>query len=123
MPEITSDRIHEGCTELGEKLAKDKPEYIERNKIHNCLDDLSSENLIGNDNDTFISLPEAHDRIDDILPADVAEVKHGEWIKLQNGWECRCSLCGASAMYHIDSTPSNYCPNCGADMRGEKDAK
>ena len=30
MPEITSDRIYEGCTVLGEKLAKDKPEYIER---------------------------------------------------------------------------------------------
>ena len=29
MPEITSDRIHGGCTVLGEKLAKDKPKYID----------------------------------------------------------------------------------------------
>ena len=44
--------------------------------------------------------------------ADVAPVKHGEWLK-HNGYK-ECSLCGFLAY-----NPSNYCSNCGADMRGE----
>lgn len=27
-----------------------------------------------------------------------------------------CPVCGS---HHRNSTPCNYCPNCGADMRGE----
>ena len=47
-------------------------------------------------------------------------VTHGKWID-RNGatvapfWErYECSLCGAR------SNDSNFCPNCGADMRGEE---
>lgn len=65
-------------------------------------------------------LSEIKRKLKEETAADVAEVKHGEWIKLQNGWECRCSLCGAPAMYHIDSTPSNYCQSCGAKMDGKE---
>ena len=46
-------------------------------------------------------------------PADVAEVKHGEWVH----GECvsHCSECGVETyLEHI--TP--YCPNCGARMDG-----
>lgn len=31
----------------------------------------------------------------------------------------RCSLCGGDAFFS-DGDFYNYCPNCGADMRGEK---
>ena len=41
--------------------------------------------------------------------ADVAEVKHGEWIGLE------CSKCGHFATYANDY---NYCPRCGAKMDG-----
>ena len=48
--------------------------------------------------------------------ADVAEVRHGKWIKDRNFNDdlARCSAC------HIfsDRQP-NYCPNCGARMDGE----
>lgn len=40
--------------------------------------------------------------------ADVVEVKHGEWLG------CMCSECA-----QIDWTQPNFCPNCGADMRGK----
>lgn len=40
-------------------------------------------------------------------------VKHGRWV-LENGC-VRCSECGEPNMEW------NYCPNCGADMRGEED--
>ena len=42
--------------------------------------------------------------------ADFVEVKHGEWIGLE------CSVCGHFATYAKDY---NYCPHCGAKMKGE----
>lgn len=45
----------------------------------------------------------------------------GEWIinePEESGfgtiYECPC------CKYEVDCVPTNYCPNCGADMRGEK---
>ena len=78
----------------------------------------------------------AHDcaeNIRSIPAADVVERKTGRWCadydyaeydfdgstplpepqKFQDGWQC--SLCG---VYSLSET--NYCPNCGADMRGEQ---
>ena len=60
--------------------------------------------------------------IDDIPKADAVLVVHGQWIGQ------RCSVCNESYMDYADadSYPAigepkpNYCPNCGADMRGEK---
>ena len=41
-------------------------EYITKKDAQKCLEDLSSENLLGTDNNTFISLPEALDRIEEL---------------------------------------------------------
>ena len=54
---------------------------------------------------------------------DAEPTKHGRWIYVQlplplsdGSKECvRCSVCGT----HWDNE-SNYCPNCGADMRKER---
>lgn len=48
----------------------------------------------------------------------IEERKKGKWIKREIGWKCsNCTLCtndrGADSF--------NYCPNCGADMRGDRD--
>ena len=44
---------------------------------------------------------------------DVVEV-HGKWVWTEDG--VRCSRCN----FKLQTTGlSNYCPNCGADMRGE----
>jgi hypothetical protein len=50
---------------------------------------------------------------------DAEPMRHGKWIEKSTGGEhfwC-CSECG----YIEWDAPNNYCPNCGADMRGEKD--
>lgn len=52
--------------------------------------------------------------------ADVVEVKRGEW-KLK-GQDIYCSVCGNESAYNPfgASKFSDYCPNCGANMRGEE---
>lgn len=52
--------------------------------------------------------------ISKIKPADVIERKRGKWIKIKYRSICRdCSFRGFASW--------NFCPNCGADMRGEQD--
>ena len=60
-----------------------------------------------------------------IPTADVRPVIRAHWIDMKptdvetglpisiKGPDFRCSNCGATEF------PSNFCPNCGADMRGE----
>lgn len=60
------------------------------------------------------------DDIKDIPPADVAPVRHGHWIVLQQTsiptiWNCKCSECGAYET-KTSNYQANYCPNCGAKM-------
>ena len=65
--------------------------------------------------------------IDAIPTADVKPVIHGEWVKNKDrvGWHC--SVCQKDNVYAYEWNPGadieytfqdNYCPNCGADMRG-----
>ena len=55
---------------------------------------------------------------------DVVVMKHGKWIEKEDGFGDTyydCSCCGESFCL-IEGTPAdnmyNYCPNCGAYMRG-----
>ena len=59
-----------------------------------------------------IAADEAH-----VFPtADVQPIRHGRWI---NDGDCMlCSCCNYA--YNSWFMGSNYCPNCGADMRKEK---
>jgi len=43
--------------------------------------------------------------------------KYGKWIKRKGAIGYNCSCCGKSDI----SNHFDYCPNCGADMRGEQD--
>lgn len=58
--------------------------------------------------------------IEDAPTADVAEVKHGEWVdnEIQDSILSKCSVCGFSCGAYT----FNYCPNCGAKMDGKEDA-
>lgn len=53
-------------------------------------------------------------------PADVRPVVYGE--KISDGFDemytefFKCTICGCSDL----TARSNFCPNCGADMRGGK---
>lgn len=62
------------------------------------------------------------------LPAvDAVEVKHGRWLKCEDGWgdiNYQCFECGQE--WNLDAgTPEennmNHCPNCGAKMDGGED--
>lgn len=61
--------------------------------------------------------------IDTMPTVDVAEVKRGKWTDayVSGVHHYRCTNCGE----YIEATWTanfdyNYCPNCGADMRGGK---
>lgn len=66
--------------------------------------------------------------IDNQPTADVRENVKGEWLPMKRfGGETgqtpdvMCSVCHAPALWlgTLGCIRSNYCPNCGADMRGE----
>ena len=78
----------------------------------------------------IVSLARAMEWLD---AADVAPVRHGQWIKKQNPqWKAYshdcCSICGwwntkNALCYDAGHKPGhslNYCPNCGARMDGGK---
>lgn len=84
--------------------------------------------------DTTISFKEAKRLVKSIPPADVLPVVRGEWIWDPNGmdfnlgaWLCsKCSCQNNNLPLNKNLNPlmfsgSNFCPNCGADMRGNKD--
>lgn len=53
------------------------------------------------------------------LPSAQPERKKGKWIECEEDWRhqivwWRCSECNYNVSAHY-----NFCPNCGADMRGE----
>lgn len=63
-----------------------------------------------------ISLSELVDTFAEMPSADVVEVKHGKWkVDETHDYEPYCSLCGHEP---IAGEKYNYCPDCGADMRG-----
>lgn len=56
-----------------------------------------------------------------LVDIEVIEPKHGEWIDRSGGIEGAwnyCSVCGEQAIDLYD-----FCPNCGADMRGKDDER
>ena len=55
--------------------------------------------------------------IRNIPSADVAEVRHGKWIRptrVPDSMLDECSICG----FDTGAFTFNYCPNCGARMDG-----
>lgn len=59
--------------------------------------------------------------------ADVVERKVGKWIRHSIGhkntpWGFDCSVCGKWFVIGEDTAERyHYCPNCGAEMKGEDD--
>lgn len=50
-------------------------------------------------------------------PADVAPIRHGRWIKYENG-VIVCSECGEE--HEWEDYRAIYCEDCGAKMDGDK---
>lgn len=53
------------------------------------------------------------------LPSAQPKREKGKWITQEFGSWAECSEC--HELYDIPMAHSNFCPNCGADMRGEQD--
>ena len=96
--------------------------YISADKLIKDLRDNAAEHYNSVVNSIIIAQPSA----------DVVEVKHGEWKHNKNNDVIKCSECGFGIMDStfvweirnccgtIEDNPFNFCPNCGADMRGEE---
>ena len=87
---------------------KEEDDLIKRHDAINALCD-------------YCSMTKAGDRCTDDFCPDVWHLKEvpsaqkkGEWIDMDD--HVMCSCCGATH-YGADK---NYCPNCGADMKGDK---
>ena len=52
--------------------------------------------------------------------ADVAPVRHGKWEVYLGGKELMCSSCKTTFWDEEQVGGSNYCPNCGAIMDGDR---
>ena len=89
--------------------------YIDANEVKRQIQKATE-----GQNDVMKVFLNAMYRIDKIPTADVRENVRGEWIDAVVGTstgytyhEKRCSICG-----YGEVLPHNFCPNCGADMRG-----
>lgn len=69
------------------------------------------------------SLVAYKEQLEAIPAADVAPVVHSTWIEDEDeGYHgIHCLRCGFSIPYGNVMMGYNFCPNCGADMRGERD--
>lgn len=57
------------------------------------------------------------------LPSEEPERKKGEWIVRYGIEDCRydtCNQCKVTQVFNYNKPFANFCPNCGADMRGKQ---
>ena len=92
-------------------------DYVKRSDVHKAFQPKYAPAI----NRTFAAM------IDSVPAADVVERKTGKWALVEKRRKAsvyRCSECGNFFTVWPDTLncgrgDMNYCPNCGADMRGE----
>lgn len=60
--------------------------------------------------------------VEQIPTVDAVEVVHGRWEPVDHDGSWRVDMCSVChrRMHYVDyDQPYQYCPNCGADMRGD----
>lgn len=76
---------------------------------------------------TFCTLNQFIAMIDSAPTLDVQPVRRGEWVhgRRNGAYGIWCSRCGTgwaeSPNYEVIAASHNFCPNCGADMRGRNE--
>lgn len=75
-------------------------------------------------NEIRFSINDIRDNLENIPTVDAVPVKHGKWIHRGCGIFA-CSKCGKGVGLNVytgekASETFKWCPNCGADMRGEE---
>lgn len=81
-------------------------EYIDKNGLIKALNKFAPEHYNALVNQLITKYP----------AADVVEVRHGHWIRINN--KRTCSECGY--YYFSNGVDANYCSECGAKMDGGK---
>jgi rubrerythrin len=95
-------------------------EYIDKQAV---IDEVNEwYNIYPDSNTVREALSLLKKAIKKISTEDVRPVKRGRWISDGNGyhWVYVCSVCGWKDGYPFNER-HNFCPNCGADMRGTQD--
>ena len=73
--------------------------------------------------DRKVTCGEVRKIMEDIPPADVKPVVRGKWIIRNTFDDCvyaRCDQCAITQIFYYGKPLTNFCPNCGADMRKEE---
>lgn len=95
-------------------------EYITKDQVLKIIDNvevdtsywaITRDGYVTPKPDTFERL---HTEINNLIPADVVEVVHGEWRYVGSNWEC------SNCLFPVYSKSKfyRYCPQCGARMDG-----
>ena len=107
-------------------------EYIEREAAKARLRIWITDCVLYGDNDEADCFRSCIDLIDSIPAADVAPVRHGEWLNFYGDFStAECELCAELYEVSPDESPQKeyfdafkefyrYCPNCGAKMDKEE---
>ena len=91
-------------------------DYISREDAKRNLRTWITECVIDGDNERADRFRDCIDMLDDLPAADVAPVRHGEWIEDESGYQI-CSNCGDE--HYWDEYRATYCESCGAKMGGK----
>lgn len=92
-------------------------EYIEREAVIEAIRNRESADKFCVNEGLIIAM----NALDDIPAADVRPVVRGEWRERrfsEDVYGAECSVCHTTWDYR-----TNFCPNCGADMRAEPKEK
>lgn len=57
-------------------------------------------------------------------PLMESERKKGKWIITSEFEDCyyaKCNQCNITQVFYFNKPLTNFCPNCGSDMRGDQD--
>lgn len=106
---------------------------LSKKTIRRALDDikdfgsyLADIEVAGIDRERYLwGLKLIESNIEDIkkLPPAQAERKKGKWIITSEFEDCyyaKCNQCNITQVFYFNKQLTNFCPNCGADMRGKE---
>jgi DNA-directed RNA polymerase subunit RPC12/RpoP len=94
-------------------------DYISKEQAVNRAFDAEHKAIEAGDVRGANALHEMAMRLNDLPAADVAPVRHGEWVEFDGEGTYQCTFCGEPFIL-MNGTPRdndyNYCPKCGAEL-------
>lgn len=94
-------------------------EYIARDAVHCMMVGLTKyvwTSPVSTESHVTVDADDVNFGVDKIPAADVAPVRHGQWIPVDGGQhKCRC----CHTVRKTDVARDHYCPSCGAKMDGK----